>query len=155
MNPRYGVNGALWTLPIEVFCHVMLFALGLIGVLRSRILGSLVMAGIVVYTAITPRYLFMFGLPDGEARYLPGLFTFGALLAINRDHCDISIAAALALALLACMLRNTPVFPFVFYAAAFYGAAAVSITALLRATRLPGDFSYGVFTCTGGQSSSA
>ena len=66
-NPRHALNGSLWTLPVEVFCYLMLFALGLIGVIRSKILASLVMVGIAVYTASMSRYLFMFDLLDCEA----------------------------------------------------------------------------------------
>ena len=35
-HPNAGVNGSLWTLPIEVFCYLVLLAAGLPGVLRHR-----------------------------------------------------------------------------------------------------------------------
>ena len=144
-HPNPGVNGSLWTLPIEVFCYLVLFALGLIGVTGGRRAGSLVMTAIIAYALVTPRYLFMFGLPDGESQYLPALFAFGALLAINQDHCRINFPACIGLGLLAFLLRHTPVFQYAFYAAASYGVLVAGASAALRAIRLPGDFSYGVY----------
>jgi peptidoglycan/LPS O-acetylase OafA/YrhL len=144
-NPRHAVDGSLWTLPIEAFCYLVLLALGLIGAIRSRILGSLVMAAIIVYSASTTRYLFMFGLPDGEAQLLPTLFACGALLAINQDHCEINLPIALGLLLLTYLARHTPMFHYLVYASALYGALAAGASIPLRGIRLPGDFSYGVY----------
>lgn len=39
--PRVGVNGSLWTLPVEVSCYILLVVVGAAGLLRSRTLGNI------------------------------------------------------------------------------------------------------------------
>jgi peptidoglycan/LPS O-acetylase OafA/YrhL len=144
-NPRHGVNGSLWTLPIEVFCYLSLLALGLVGVLRGQVVGTAVLVGVIAYAVMTPRYLFQFGLPDGESQLLPALFAAGGLLALHRGRFKISVPAWVGLALLAYLLRGTGLFQYSFYAALFYGALVFGTSRAVCRVRLPGDFSYGVY----------
>ncbi len=50
------VNGALWTIPLELACYAMLAALGVLGVLRRRALASLMLlAAVSAYMVVERR----------------------------------------------------------------------------------------------------
>jgi len=140
-----GVNGSLWTLPIEVFCYLVLAAFGFCGTFRYRSVGSAVMAGIIVYAVASPTYLAMFGFNGAEPQLLPACFAFGALLALNKHDVELNLRVMAGLLLFRGIFHNTPMVSLVFYAALFYGSLVVATWPPLARARMPGDFSYGIY----------
>lgn len=81
-NPISGVvNGSLWTLPAEMHAYVMVALLGLAGALRSRVLATVVLAGICLAPLVViDPFDRLLGDP-----YLIRAFALGTLLLLYRD----------------------------------------------------------------------
>ena len=80
-NPLPGLmNGPLWTIPMELMCYVVLAALGILGVLRSRLLASLAAAGYLVFF-LTQRNADLAGTMFHWFEY-PAYFAYGSLIAL-------------------------------------------------------------------------
>jgi peptidoglycan/LPS O-acetylase OafA/YrhL len=108
-----GVNGSLWTLPVEVFCYLVLTGFRLLGMLRYRLIGSAVMIFIIACPLIVPTYLGMFGFHGQEAQLLPSCFAFGALLALNKRDIHIRFRTLAGLLLFCFIFRGTFVFQYI------------------------------------------
>jgi peptidoglycan/LPS O-acetylase OafA/YrhL len=140
-----GVNGSLWTLPIELFCYTVLAALGLLGLLRNRLIGSTILVAVIVWAVLVPTWLSMFGFNGTEPQLPPACFAFGGLLALNKHAIQLRFRTLAGLLVCCVVFRGTGLFQFTFYAALFYGSILAAVTPLLIRTRMPGDFSYGVY----------
>lgn len=79
-----GTNGSMWTLPIEVRSYLAVFALGLIGVWRSRVLATLSILALYYIFVLGSDLSFLFA---GEERYRQPIsfFLIGCLAWVNRD----------------------------------------------------------------------
>lgn len=139
-----GVNGSLWTLPLEVFCYSVLFALSLVGTVKSKLVGSLTMLGIIGLCIFFPQTLQNIGF-GGEAVLFPACFALGSLFAINKDSLMIRLDIFLGLLLLLMLFRKTPLFMYLFYAAFFYGALVIALLPIIQKIKPPGDYSYGIY----------
>ncbi len=140
----WGLNGSLWTLPLEVRLYLAVAGLGLLRVWGPRpaalaALGSLVLFG-WFWPAHVPYFL---GNPD----YLPPTLSFmaGALAAINKDRIPIRGDLACGVAAVATTLVWWNYFIPAFYPCLFYLVLYLFQTKILRKLRLPGDYSYGVY----------
>ena len=80
-HPR-AVNASLWTLPVEVHAYLMVAALGLLSVLRTRAaaVAAFVAVGLISFSAPHPTEAVL-GAPD-----LVRAFAAGALLFLWRDR---------------------------------------------------------------------
>ena len=152
-NAYKGANGALWTLPIEVYCYISLAILGSVGLLRRRICAIIfvaVWAGFIIKIVVTP---------EGTAAVTSSLrlFSFfyaGILLYLYRDKIWIErrYAFGAAAVLLLATILGAAFFPHP--AGAFYMVAPVALSYLViyAAVRLPfvklnttTDISYGLY----------
>jgi peptidoglycan/LPS O-acetylase OafA/YrhL len=143
-NPLRAVNGSLWTLPLEVACYVVLVALALIGLFRSRISSSIVIILIICVTAFYPGIAGFLGF-SAEAELLPACFALGSLFAINKQYIQVRWSVLCGLILISFLLKNTLAFKYLFYISFFYGSILIACTNLVLKLRTPGDFSYGVY----------
>lgn len=77
--PR-AVNGSLWTIPIEVRCYLVLFALGCLGLMRWKWLVALGTLAFGIY------YFGVVRDPESHQYHFALYFFFGACLDLYRRH---------------------------------------------------------------------
>jgi len=147
----YGdpINGSLWTLFYEVICYLGVVVIGLVGLLKRRILFTL------VFAVLTIAYLSSFGWdPDGGlTRRLYLLlqlgfpFALGMMAYVWRDKFVLDLRIAAALWLLCWPAAYTPFLSAMVLIALIYSIAWFGFIPkgqLLAYNRL-GDYSYGVY----------
>ena len=139
-------NGSIWTIRYELIMYAMLLAAGLCGVFRHRLFATLVLIAILVTSMFFPEEIQLIGLMNIDiGGRLPAFFAFGALLALYKDQASINIRVVSGLILFAWIFRHGSAFQFVFYPAFLMTALWLMTTDPIKALRLPGDFSYGVY----------
>jgi peptidoglycan/LPS O-acetylase OafA/YrhL len=151
-NPGPGVNGSVWSLPIEVAAYVGLALLGPLLVLRGQrrlILAGATAGAILVAVAVT-RYVLPHPMVVGLAYLLNQTFLVffiaGGLLYSGRDRVPMRLPlfglamVGLLVALLAGVM--IPVFVFLSYGVIYLSTRRGPV--LQRFTRL-GDPSYGIY----------
>lgn len=145
-NP-YGpaINGSLWTLSYEVLCYAAVTMAGLAGLLRRRhvalaILGLCALA--VTLSPLLPLHprlglLLDLGLP----------FAAGVAAYVWRDRIVLDWRILAALAVVAALAQDSPLFRAVFVIALAYGSFWFGCLQWppLAAYRRFGDYSYGVY----------
>ncbi|MGE7418036.1 acyltransferase family protein [Methylobacterium tarhaniae] len=146
-NPFRFPMGTVWTLKYEVLCYGGLLAAGLVGALRRRRLGLLLVAGLAVALALA-------GLRGGEmpkaletALRLPLIFSAGAALFLYADRARLSWPLALALLALAGLLHGTALYPPALFLAEAYGVLCLGLGLPIRHPALDprADLSYGTY----------
>ena len=139
-------NGSIWTIRYELIMYAMLLAAGLCGVFRHRLFATVVLIAILVTSMFFPQDIQLIGLMNIDiGGRLPAFFAFGALLALYKDQASINIRVVSGLILFAWIFRHGSAFQFVFYPAFLMTALWLMTTGPIKALRLPGDFSYGVY----------
>jgi len=142
-----GVNGSLWTLPIEVYMYCMVLLLGALGILKHRAsfnaVAVLLCAGLVAVQ--------QGGLPveGGMAKYslLVMAYVAGVFFYVNRAFIPLNMPTLLLVSLFMALLHGS----MLWHVAQVFGMAYwVLFLALHPAVRPPemdrwGDFSYGIY----------
>ncbi|WP_428534660.1 acyltransferase family protein [Rhodopila sp.] len=138
---RYGVNGSLWTLPIEIRLYVVVGLLSLLGTFVRRSSATLAIALLAYFVLIHPDL--PFGGLDAQGPVL--CFLGGMAAAVHKR--DLPLHAILALIIWLCALAawGNPPARALFYCAVVYSALCVFQSPPLLRLRLPGDFSYGIY----------
>jgi peptidoglycan/LPS O-acetylase OafA/YrhL len=144
-----AINGSLWTLFYEVVCYIGVFVLGMLGVLRSRGLFTL------VFTGIAAAFLFSLDwAPASGFAYRADLlahlafpFGLGVLAYVWRDRLPIDGRIALGLWLLPVLanwagLLLPAIMAALGYSTLWFGFAVKG--PLLAYNRI-GDYSYGLY----------
>ena len=148
-NPFPGaVNGALWTLPIEMEMYVLVALLGLIGYFANRTLFNGFFAAFIVYALIfrPSEWLLIFG-SSGDAVRMAMIFLFGMFFYMNRDRIPLNIPAAAALVALIAIFHKVPDIRTYYLPAVAYVVLVLAFHPKLyfaAFTRL-GDYSYGLY----------
>ena len=145
-NPwKGGVNGSLWTLPIEVRMYVIVAFLGVVGFLRSREIFNLVALLIVAWYLFLPEKFYL--LHNLKNERLGIYFLLGALFYMNRERIRYHWIGLLALGIPMYFSYGGP-----FYNAAFgvWFAYLILYISFHRTISFPdlgkhGDFSYGLY----------
>jgi len=145
-NPRAGgVNGSLWTLPIEVRMYVIVAVLGVFGFLRRRLYFNIVAACLVTWYLFTPEHFFLLHKLKHERLGL--YFLLGALLYMNRDTIKYHWVGVVVLSVLMVMNFKNAIYNLVY---ATWFAYLVLYISFHPKIKLPdfskyGDFSYGLY----------
>jgi len=143
---KYGLNGSLWTLPLEAVCYLFLAAFYALGVWRFLWLANLVLLGVIFLSFAMPQFLPSLFSNNPDAHLLPGCFALGALFATNQNNISISAKGVFVLGLCSALLWSTAMKVGLFYVFFFYACLyASSRKPVVEKLKIPADPSYGVY----------
>lgn len=148
------VNGSLWTLWYEFVCYLGVLVLGMLGMLRWKLIFFLLCIGflITVDWAGVPvlwrlnDYLGVLRWQEDYLELLP-YFAGGTLIYLLREKIPISPIIATGALLLLLLTMRTAVFPQVFALAGTYLIIFLAFSRRLQLGNFSkrGDFSYGIY----------
>lgn len=140
-----GVNGSLWTLPIEMTMYFWVALLGLSSILGNRSAFNLFVLGVVLLYIVSGPGIFI---GTGYKERFPLMFLFGAILYVNRTKVilDYRIIAGLAV-LMWVMKSHGKYYEISQYAFFAYLVIYVSLhpKIILPSMDKYGDYSYGIY----------
>lgn len=139
-----STNGAAWTLPVELRCYILIFVMGISGLLRRRWVANIFLVAIILCTLFSFKRIPLFG--DDSRDIEPLLFFLaGSLTWVNRDRVPASRVVALVVVGMLVTFRGSRVFLYLY-------VAGFSYVLLIVAYKLPrvkidrvGDLSYGIY----------
>lgn len=136
-----SVNGSLWTLPGEFRMYIFVAIVGAVGLLRSRTVLTLVLAGLAVIGFVNPGLL---PLHPMWVR-LAGYFALGIGVQLYRDKIGVNHEAMAALAFMTFLCRGTQLYPYAFAIALTYFCFWFAYRLKLPSFEAYGDPSYGTY----------
>lgn len=142
---RYAdvVNGSLWTIPGEMQMYFYVAALGVLGLLRSRLRFGLAIGVLVTLAVFGPAQLRLLSQQDFYG--LAVFFILGAFCWMYRQHVVVN-GYVLMMLLLACALfYQKPGYFWVLGAATVYGCIWFVYVPRLQWFNRFGDYSYGLY----------
>ncbi len=144
-----GINGALWTIPIEMMMYVGVIMAGLLTLLRRPTAALLVMGALIVVLVNDPNRVLL--IPRINQVYaLPAVlcFLFGMIFYTNREHIPLhGLGVVLLIGLIIISGRAKPPGNVFVCAAIAYTTAWFAFHPQLR-VKIPsriGDISYGLY----------
>lgn len=149
-NPYpYRVNSPLWTLPYELWMYTLLLLIGMTGVLKKRLLSTLLI-GVIILLAIIGHYYYRGRMAADvllNLKRFGSYFFLGVFFYINRQFIPLNIFIAIGFVILAVLFSKTALFVL------FMAIALVYVTFYLayipggyiRQFNKVGDYSYGLY----------
>lgn len=146
-NPYRFPMGTVWTLKYEVLCYLGVLALGLSGLLRSRVIVLVLVAALFCAVAGLDALR-----PDAPKSVqtmlrLPLIFFLGGVLYLWRDRVRVSAFALASLVVITALLRDTFLYKALLFGAETYGVLWLALAPGLSHPALDpkNDFSYGTY----------
>ena len=145
-NPRAGgINGSLWTLPVEVRMYVIVALIGVIGILKKRVIFNIVMFLICAWYFFTPEQFPLLYKPNHVR--LAIYFLLGAVFYINRDKIRYHWTGVIVLTVILILNFKNDFYNLTY---AVWFSYLVLYISFHRHLKLPdfgrhGDFSYGLY----------
>lgn len=162
-NPTHRVNGALWTVPWEIFCYIIMSGLMITSIIKSWRKTALLTAGFIiaglVIQAAGPHLPYRVNLVLGTIfvsrgaqlvfAFLLGILAYQLRDMIPHSRVLLAISAAIAIAaifvLSSASIETVPnriiVIPALVYITTFIGLTPVPLPSVFH----KGDYSYGVY----------
>ena len=148
-NPLVGaVNGALWTLPIEMEMYILVALVGMFGYFANRTMFNAFFAAFVLCAIIfKPSALLPLYGDAPEALRMAVIFLFGMFFYMNRDRIPLSIPVAAALLALIAIFHKVPAIRMYYLPAIAYVVLVLAYHPKLyfAAFNRLGDYSYGLY----------
>ncbi|WP_262027200.1 acyltransferase family protein [Microvirga sp. Mcv34] len=146
-NPLVLPMGTVWTLKYEVMCYAGVFAVGLLGLLQSRTIALVLVAGLALGSV--GLNLLQPNAPKGmeTALRLPLIFAFGGALYVWRGRARFSGLIVLALALATGLSAGTCLYKMLLFMSTTYGILWLAFAPMLTrfAVEPKADLSYGTY----------
>lgn len=144
-NPSHAVNGSLWTLPVEIRMYLFVALIGLLGMLRRRLLFNVVVGAAVAAAVIWPESIPL--LANREHAEIASFFAAGSFLYVNRDVFPLRASGLALLAALTAAVSWTAAYSLAFALSFTYAVLLLGFTERIRLPDLAarGDFSYGTY----------
>lgn len=144
-HARRGVNGSLWTLPVEMSCYILLAIFGAAGLLRSRVLANTALLGLLLFASFYFGDLPLIGREERWAKPA-SYFLVGVAIYVNRKYIPLNGPLALFATALAVGALGEAWFMYVFPPAFSYLVFYLAYrTPHLDMDRRLGDPSYGIY----------
>lgn len=141
-NPSQTVNGSLWTLPAEMRMYVLTAAMGALGLLAGRTVGTLVLLACLYLGMKSPEY---FPLHQDWIR-LAAFFALGVLIQLNKERIGVSHAAMFMLVFVTYISMRTQAASLLFgLTLAYFCFWFAYCTPTWRSLARGGDPSYGIY----------
>jgi peptidoglycan/LPS O-acetylase OafA/YrhL len=152
--PILGVNGSLWTLPIECSFYLVLPIIAFFGALSHR--GSLIIAGLSIVGYFVAVTFFGLGWDAAGPELVRGVslytalryavfFILGAALWVNREHVPVTGGGALLCCGLLFAAVGAPARVLLYMLCLPYLVVYIATQTPLVPVRKIGDLSYGLF----------
>ena len=142
-----GVNGSLWTLPLELYMYCMVILIGALGILKQRVSFNAVAIMLCLSLfALQHGWVHIDGLPVKYAT-LAMAYLAGVIFYVNREFISLNTVTLALVVAAMFLLYGTVVWP---VAQVFGFAYIILFISLHPAITLPsmdrwGDYSYGVY----------
>jgi peptidoglycan/LPS O-acetylase OafA/YrhL len=146
-----GINGSIWTIPLEVGMYVATLAFGLLAAWRGRWRAAIVALGLVAWCYLAPQTFVFFAQNERNAAYAVLCYAIGTIWAAWNVNQTWTLRAAIGLAVVfvVAFAQNVPLDVTRLFAFAMVALLALYVGRLQwpwmsQASRF-GDLSYGVF----------
>ncbi len=142
--PITGVNGSLWTLPVEIRMYLLLGLFGASGILFNKRWYLWLLAMLSVLAVAIPFNIPLVYYPDRYAR-LCLFFAAGSAMSVYRDRIPLNLWILAALVVLVLPFHKSGAFPWLLGPVLAYGVIWFSYVPNLRWFNRFGDYSYGLY----------
>ncbi|QTN99310.1 acyltransferase [Brucella sp. 458] len=137
------VAGVLWTIVIEVRLYILIGILGVVGILRNRLLATVALFTLALVPVVYGlNRLLIYSNPD-NAR-LTILFCVGALLYVNRNSVPLH-PIFLAALIIATSFSDGPIYFYLFTTSLIYGLFCLAFAPKIKLPIWLHDYSYGIY----------
>ncbi len=140
----YGINGSIWSLPLELHLYVLIFLLAALQLLKNRWAAVSSLVAVMVFSLMN-KNIFCYFTQDGSAQYVFAFFLIGAICSYFRQWIVINLGGVLLFSLLLLLAWNTSFKIGIFYLWLNYLLLFIFQLKQLQKINLGGDYSYGVY----------
>ncbi|WP_447877505.1 acyltransferase family protein [Serratia fonticola] len=144
-DSKYGINGSLWTIRYEVFAYLILLIFFLLGLIKGRLIPSIICILIIV-EPVTPFKGLLFASSENSAIYLLApCFALGVILAVNKSIYISNLFVPAILILLQFLFKGEEAKSLLICLSACLLALHISSLEVIKKLKLRNDISYGVY----------